>query len=36
MPAPLLIGSSTTSSEDFLIVPAGIPSRRSDPSAAPH
>ena len=36
MPALLLIGPSTTSSEASLIVPAGIPSRRTDPSPAPH
>ena len=36
MPALPLIGPSTTSSEALQIVPAGIPSRRTDPSPAPH
>jgi len=36
MPALPQIGPSTTSFEALQIVPADIPSRRTDPSAAPH
>jgi hypothetical protein len=37
MPALPPIGfATTTSSEAFQVVPAGIPSRRTDPVPAPH